>query len=178
MDDIALTISKQAVAIYTDVIKSITQIISGKLLSEEQIRKISSHVVGRHFAEFLSPTMDEKDTEKSVESARVHIAKASEIISNLQRSLEARSEQLNLIIAEVKEKKKLAERYSELAQIDQEKFAAFRAEMEEAIKEELVKQSEAGRRVRQTVSFFIWLITLVGGAALGAYFKEIVTIFQ
>ena len=45
--------------------------------------------------------------------------------------------------------------------------------MEEVLRKELVAQAEKGRRLRQAVSFAIWLFTLVLGAWLGTYFKEV-----
>ena len=48
-----------------------------------------------------------------------------------------------------------------------------RSEMEEVLRKELVAQAEKGIRLRQAVSFAIWLFTLVLGAWLGTYFKEV-----
>lgn len=46
--------------------------------------------------------------------------------------------------------------------------------MESALRQELVAQSERGKTTRQIASFMLWLLTLILGAALGAYFKEII----
>lgn len=46
--------------------------------------------------------------------------------------------------------------------------------MEKTLKEQLIAQAEKGKRLRQAVSFVIWLVTLILGAALGAYFIPII----
>lgn len=92
----------------------------------------------------------------------------------MQGNLESQNKNLAHILKEIEDKKKLAERYRTLAQTDQREFAAFREEMEEALRKELTKQATKGKRLRQAVSLFLWIVTLVTGAALGAYFTRIV----
>jgi hypothetical protein len=48
--------------------------------------------------------------------------------------------------------------------------------MEEALRNELVAQANKGKRLRQSASFIIWLVTLILGAALGVYFPKIVAL--
>jgi hypothetical protein len=91
----------------------------------------------------------------------------------MQQELSQQSEQLDVLLVEIEEKKKLAERYGHLAATNREQFAAFRSEIEEALRKELVAQAGQGRRVRQFASFVIWLFTLILGAYLGTYFKEV-----
>lgn len=50
----------------------------------------------------------------------------------------------------------------------------MRMEMERAIREQLIAQANQGKRMRQVASLIVWLVTLVLGAALGAYFDPIV----
>jgi len=92
----------------------------------------------------------------------------------MQEELSQQSSQLDALLAEVDEKRKLAEQYGQLAATNQKQFAAFRLEMEEALRKELGAQGEKGRRLRQVVSLAIWLLTLVIGAWLGTYFKEVI----
>ena len=61
-----------------------------------------------------------------------------------------------------------------LAKTNRDAFDAFKAEMEEALREQLKAQAEKGKRVRQALSLIIWLVTLILGAAAGAYFIPIV----
>ena len=49
----------------------------------------------------------------------------------------------------------------------------FRAELEAVVRAELRAESERGKRIRQVFSFTTWLITLMVGAGLGAYWTEI-----
>jgi hypothetical protein len=43
--------------------------------------------------------------------------------------------------------------------------------MEETLRKELNAQNEKGKTIRRTVSFTSWLIALVAGAFLGAWFQ-------
>lgn len=156
-------------AVITELIRAVT----GRLFTEEQIRSVTSHTVGKYFANWLPEPGQEKAARERVEEARSHISKASTIISAMQSELTAQTTQLDKVLLEIEEKKKLAEQYEQLAATKQEQFSAFRREMEEAIRQELVAQSENGKRVRQVASFSFWLVTLVLGAALGTYFKEV-----
>jgi hypothetical protein len=87
--------------------------------------------------------------------------------------VQEQAQQLDQIIRDIEEKKKQADHYAVLAKTNKEAFDAFKAEMEDTLRSELIAQAEKGKRVRQVVSFVIWLITLVLGAALGAYFNPI-----
>lgn len=65
-------------------------------------------------------------------------------------------------------------KYQAKAAISKEQFAAMRREMEDALRQQLIAQSNKGKGLRRTVSLFIWVVTLVAGSALGAYFKEVI----
>lgn len=110
-----------------------------------------------------------------MEIARQHINEASLIISSMQAELVNQSAELDQLLEAIDEKKQLAERYTNLAQTSAEKLSAFRMEMEmeEALRQELRRQSEKGKFTRLAASFLLWFITLILGAALGAYFREI-----
>lgn len=92
----------------------------------------------------------------------------------MQDDLEAQDRKLDDLLLKVEEKKRLADRYQALAHTNREAFNAFREEMEEALRKELADQGERGRVARQIISVLFWLFTLVAGAALGAYFHEII----
>jgi hypothetical protein len=76
-----------------------------------------------------------------------------------------------LLAKEIDEKKQIAERYAILAQTNQDALAAFKVEMEETVRKELSAQAEQGKRLRRAVSFISGAVTLVIGAALGAWFQ-------
>ena len=157
-------------AVYSELSRAIT----GRLFTEQQIRAVTKSAIGRYFAGFLPEPADERTARERVEEARVHIGKASNIIGQMQEELAAQSSQLDNLLKEVEEKKSLADKYGQLAATNQKQFAAFRAEMEEVLRKELVAQAEKGRRLRQAASLVLWLITLFLGAWLGTYFKEAV----
>ena len=161
-----------------DLARAVTQIVTGKFLTEEQIRLVSKNVVGAYFADWLPNPKDEVEAKQRVEQARLHITEASQIISSLQGDLDNQAKQLDQIIREIEEKKKVADHYAILAETNQKAFGAFKVEMEEAIRKQLQAEAEKGKRARQIVSFVIWFITLVLGAALGAYFIPLVEFFR
>ena len=65
-----------------------------------------------------------------------------------------------------------------MAEINKENFSALKGEMEDAFRKELEEQSSKGKGFRRAASISIWLFTLIIGAALGAYFKDMVTWFK
>lgn len=154
-----------------DVARAITQLITGKLLTEGQIKSISRNIVGAHFADWLPTPKEQVEAERRVDVAREHITKANRIILDLQNDLEGQAKQLDAISREMEEKKKLADRYRVLAETNEEIFAAYKAEMEDTIRKELVAQAERGKRLRQLVTLIGWVLTLIIGAFLGAYLE-------
>lgn len=156
-------------AVNTELIRAIT----GRLFTDDQIRQVASHAVGRYFADLLPEPADERAARERVEEAQLHIEKASGIIGQLQAELGTQTEQLNQVLAEIEEKKQLAMRYEALAKTGQEQFSAFKAEMETALRHELQNQSNRGKTLRRIASALLWFITLLFGAALGTYFKEV-----
>ena len=147
--------------------------VSGKLFTEDQVRAVSSHAVGKYFADLLPEPAEDRTARERVEEARSHIGKASSIIAAMQSELSTQTTQLDALLGEIEEKKKMADQYAQLAATSREQFSALRKEMEEVLRQELVAQSEKGKRVRQLASSIIWVLTLVLGAALGTYFKEV-----
>ncbi len=164
--------------IFGELLASVVRAITGRLYTDEQIKSLTSGTVGKYFTEFFPTPKDELAAHERVEAARTHIAAASSIIRDMQDDLEAENRKLGELLEEVEQKKQLADRYQALAHTNREAFEAFHVEMEEALRKELQDQAEKGRRIRQIVSAVLWLVTLVVGAALGAYFKEIVAWFQ
>ena len=71
----------------------------------------------------------------------------------MQEDLEAQDLQLNELLDTIKEKKKLADRYQTLAGTNKEAFDAFKEEMEEALRKELVEQANKDKLTRQVVCF-------------------------
>lgn len=165
MIDIALLYN----AFSSEVVRTIT----GRLFSEEQVRTLTRSAIGKYLAEFLPEPADERTAKERVEEARLHIGKASQIIASMQGELSQQSTQLDKLLLEIEEKKKLAEKYGHLASTNQQLFAALRSEMEESLRKELVAQADKGRRLRQAASATLWLVTLILGAWLGTYFKEV-----
>ena len=148
--------------------------ITGRMFTDQQIRTVSAHTVGKYLADWLPESSQERTARERVNNALDHIQQASAIISAMQAELGAQTKQLDLLLVEVEEKKKLADQYTQLAATKKEQFSALRSEMEAALRAELVAQSEKGKRVRQFGSFVFWIINLLIGAALGIYFPQIV----
>jgi hypothetical protein len=152
----------------------LSRALTGRLFNDDQIRAVTKSAVGRYFTDFLPAPTGETTAKERVAEARDHIGKASSIITQMQQELSVQATQLEQLLTEIEEKKELAERYSNLAATNQQQLSAFRGEIEELLRRELAAQAEKGRRLRQAASFAIWLVTLVLGAWLGTYFKEVV----
>jgi CHASE3 domain sensor protein len=160
--------------VFAEFLSALFRAITGKLYTDKQIKTITSGAIGKYFAEFFPTPKDELAAQERAESARKHISAASTIIRDMQEDLETQEHKLGELLKEVEQKKQLADRYQALAHTDRKAFEAFRAEMEEALRKELQEQAEKGKRIRQVVSVILWVITLLVGAALGAYFKSII----
>ena len=158
----------------TQVIRGLT----GQLFTKDQIRQITRHSLGRYFEALFPEDEEELDRAERLAAAQTHIESASRIMAEMRVELDAQTETLNRLLGEIDEKKSLAEKYGALAETNQEAASAMRMEIEEAIGQELTRQSSQGRTVRRLVSAFLWILTLILGAALGAYFKDIVGWFS
>jgi len=163
--------------LYTELITQLVRTLTGALYTDDQIKRITSGATGKYLKEFFPATKDEQDAQNRIMSARNHIEAAGTIIRDMQDDLEAQDRQLNDLLSTIDEKKKLADRYQTLAETNKEAFEAFREEMEDALRNELTEQANHGKRLRQIASAIIWLVTLIIGAALGSYFKDIVAWF-
>jgi len=159
---------------YSELLSAIMRLITGRFLTEEQIKSITSNAVGKYFTDLFPTPEEELKAQERVEAARKHISSAGTIIRDMQHDLETQDQKLVNLLEQVKEKKELAERYQILAETNQKEFQAFRQEMEDALRHELMEQAQKGKRLRQVASLTIWIITLLLGAVLGTYFKDIV----
>ncbi|MEW6713968.1 MAG: hypothetical protein AB1306_02600 [Nitrospirota bacterium] len=166
------------VSLYGEVLSELSRLITGQIFSDKQIKTITSGAVGKYFSDFFPTPKDEQEAQDKVNAALKHISAASTIILEMQQNLESQNQNLGHLLTEIEEKRKLAERYETLANTNQQEFAAFREEMEESLRKELKEQAAKGRRPRQVASLLLWIITLVAGAALGAYFKDIVSLMH
>ncbi|MDD2467692.1 MAG: hypothetical protein PHI97_27240 [Desulfobulbus sp.] len=164
--------------LYVEILGELSRLITGRIYSDEQIKTFTSSAVGKYFTDFFPTPKDEQDVKDKVNAARDHISAASTIIFEMKDNLESQSKSLEHLLSEIEEKRKLAQRYETLAKTNQQEFTAFREEMEVSLRKELQDQAANGRRLRQLASLFIWLITLISGAALGAYFRDIVGLIQ
>ena len=161
--------------IFTEILNVLIRAITGKLFTNTQIHTITSNTAKKYLSLWF-PTADEGIKSRyRVEEARHHILSANEIIRDMRLDLENQSNHLEQMLKEVEEKKHLAEQYATIIETNEEQLAAFRKEIEEAFRKELIAESERGKYFRMFASSIIWLITLVLGAAMVAYFSDIVS---
>jgi hypothetical protein len=151
------------------------RIATGSLFTQEQIRGITSHAVGKYFSELFPADEAEVDAQEKVKRATEHITKAASIVRGLQTDLAGKTATLNQLIKDIEEKEKTAAQFAALANANSATVAAIRAQLEEAVRKELITQSAQGRTVRRMASAILWVVTLVLGAALGAYFPILVS---
>lgn len=146
----------------------ISKAITGKLLTEEQINAITKNIVGRYFTDFLPTPQKELEAEERISNAKLHISEATKIIVSLQTDLEEQAQKLDLLAKEIEDKKQIAERYTVLAQTNQDTVNAYNTQMEETIQNALKAKSEEGKVTRIVLNLVGWSGTLVIGAILGA----------
>jgi hypothetical protein len=156
-----------------EIVSQATRALTGQLFTEEQIKKITSHSVGKYLKELFPDNELERTQRERIEMAQSHIEEASSIIADMRTELDAQKQTLDHLLGEIEEKKSTAEKYAQLAETNQGAVLAVRQEIETALREELVRQSTAGRGTRRVASALLWVTTLVLGAALGSYFREI-----
>lgn len=149
----------------------LSKIITGKLLTESQIQSVAKTIVGKYFADWLPTPQTEAEAEERIVVAKQHITEAARIITGLQNDLESQAHRLDVLAKEIEEKKQIAEHYAALAQTNQDTLAAFKAELEETVRKELTAQAEKGKAIRKAAALINWIVTLVVGAALGAWFQ-------
>jgi hypothetical protein len=157
----------------TEIVSQATRALTGQLFTEEQIKGITSHSVGRYFRELFPENGVDRNQRERIELAQTHIIEASAIIANMRTELDAQKETLETLLAEIEEKKSTAENYAQLAETNQSAVSAMRQEIEFTLREELVRQSKVGRGTRRIASALLWVATIILGAALGSYFREV-----
>jgi hypothetical protein len=134
----------------------------------EVISSIISNYVTEKFGE-PRPSGTEK-----IAIAKRHMEKAGEILDEIRGDLASEAKKLEELSATVELKRLDVVRYDALAATNKETINAIRQELEIAIQAKLEEQARKGRRMRQAVAAFMWIITLIAGAALGTYFPRIV----
>lgn len=159
-------------AVTAEITSQAIRTLTGRLFTEEQIKRISEHSVGKHFASLFPENDDERSQRERIEEALGHIDSATTIMSGMRGELDAQKATLERLLQEIEEKKSTAEHYAQLAMTHEDKVTAIRTELENTVRDELIRQSNQGRRLRLAVSIFMWVATLFLGAALGTYFKE------
>lgn len=156
-----------------EIVSQATRALTGQLFTEEQIKKITSHSVGKYLKELFPDNELERTRRERIELAQRHIQEASLIMADMRTELDAQKQTFDHLLDEIEEKKSMAEQYAQLAETNQGAVLAVRQEIETALRKELVRQSTAGRGTRRVASALLWVTTLVLGAALGSYFREI-----
>lgn len=157
-----------------EVVRTLIRMITGRLFTDDQIRDLTGSVAGRFLQAYLPEPAEEAAAGERVEAVRHHIAEANRLIGTLKDELDTQVGQLAVLEQTIDEKRLLASRYEALATANEAQAAAFRAEIEQTIRRELESQANRGKRLRQFASAVVWVVTLVLGAALGAYFTAIV----
>jgi hypothetical protein len=161
------------VGIYIDLLSSLSQVVTGRILTDTQIRSISSSLVGQLFSDWLAEPKDQREIRQRVDAARDHMANATRILADLKSELDEKSSQLDKLAADVEAQRKKAEEYSILAQANASTVQAIRTQIEASVRQELENQTKRGRKLRQAISVSSWVISLLVGAALGAHWTKV-----
>jgi hypothetical protein len=155
------------------LLRALSQLITGKLLTDSQIQSISSNLVGRFVADWLPEPKSQREAKQKVEKVRDYLAEATKIVSELKEEIDHRVTELESLVGEVEEKRKKVEEYTALIEAGEPAIRAIRGPLEESVRKELEAQAKKGRGTRLLVNLLAWLITLVLGAALGAHWSSV-----
>lgn len=161
--------------IYQEAGLQVIRTLTGQLFTEDQIKLITKHSLGQHLEALFPDNQEELDRANRISIAQDHILNASKIMAEMRVELDAQAQATDLLAAEIKQKKQLAKEYAALADSNQDAASAMRMEIEQSINQELKRQSLQGRTTRRIASAILWSITLILGAALGAYFPDVVS---
>jgi hypothetical protein len=156
-----------------EIVSQATRALTGQLFTEEQIKGITSHSVGKYLKELFPANHLDVTQRERIELAQSHIVEASTIMADMRTELDAQKETLEYLLGEIEEKKSTVKKYTQLAETSQGAVSAVRQELETTLRTELFRQSKAGRGTRRIASALLWITTLILGAALGSYFREV-----
>ena len=98
----------------TEVFKSAT----GHLFTDAQIKAVSSNAIGRYFSDLLPEPNEER-------AARERVEEASHIIAALNHELGTQTQQLDVVLQHLEEKKQQVQQYQVLATVGQEQFDVY-----------------------------------------------------
>jgi hypothetical protein len=82
-----------------EIVRATSRVLSGRLLTSDQIGAVTGNVVGQYFADWLGTPEDEREAAKRVEDAKDHLAKATRLISSLKTDLDAETRKLEEVVA-------------------------------------------------------------------------------
>ena len=115
-----------------DVSQVVSQIATGRLLTANQIRTITSNVVGRYFADWFAAPKDEQNAAKRVDEARGHLAEATRLITSLKTDLDEQTTKLEAVFANLQVKKNEASHYEKLAAANKDLYEPLKRDSERA----------------------------------------------
>jgi hypothetical protein len=160
-------------SVFLELLSLLSKVLTGPLLTPDQIKSISKSAVGQYLTDFLPTPESEILAADRVENARLHVEAATRIILEIKEDLDSQRAQLERTIFEIEEKRNLAKHYETLLKSDEETAAAYRKELEDAVQARLTKAQEEGRAARRIASAIFWVVNLIIGAGVGAYYRDI-----
>ena len=97
--------------IFVELFAQVTKAVTGQLFTDEQIKRMTSHSVGKYFSDLFPDDENEATQRERIETAHNHIVKATSIMSDMRTELDAQKETLETLLSEIDDKKSTAERY-------------------------------------------------------------------
>lgn len=160
--------------VMSELLKILSQQITGRILTEQQIQSITENVIGQYFSELLPTSKRDLESQERIAAAKTHIEEATVIISGLQKDLDHQIIQLDALSQEIDERKQDVEGYRRLSEVGQEGLFVLRKEMEESIRKELLAQAEKGKFARKVTWFSSLIIATLSGVILKIYLEPII----
>lgn len=145
-----------------DVLRGVTatQVILGPVLGD---------VVNQVVRDLLARPQAEDDIRARAAAASNHLAEAGAILSELQRELTSRNDELSQLLASIEERREEAEHWKKLASVNEDLAQSLTREIERRVREQMRLELERNKTIRRIASFLVWLLTLFLGAIIGVW---------
>lgn len=155
-------------ALASSISQEVIRLLTGRLLSEEQISKLSDGAFAPLLKTYLPAKRDRRDLSAKVEAALGHMDAAGQIIEELQKELELKKADLDSVSVDLKAKQQLVQDQEAALKVSEEQLKGMRGVFTNAIRAE----ANRGARTRRLVALLMWLITLLAGAWAGANYQS------
>jgi hypothetical protein len=115
---------------------------------------------------------EQADFRQRAQEASDHLTRAGQILDSLQEELKQRNQELEGLLAEIEIKQADAERWRQVASVNEQLASALTAEIEERVRTQIRAELDKGKNRRRVFAVINWIITLILGGVVGAVIQQ------